>query len=89
MLLRVYHGSMNFVKGILYGLLSFIAVEILLFVAIVITFTVGIQRPTGTVVGIDIVSFTKSSPLTWILAVLAFALGFHWKYRRLRLRQAS
>jgi hypothetical protein len=79
---------MNFVKSMLSGLLSLIAVEILLLVTVAITFALSIRTPKGAAIGIDVVSFAKSSPLIWILAVLAFALGFHWKYRRLKLRQA-
>jgi hypothetical protein len=78
---------MVFVKSVLAGLFSLIAVGILLL------FTAGlilnILAPPGTSVGIDIVSVARHSPLVWILAVLAFALGFDWEYRRLKSRQAK
>jgi hypothetical protein len=81
---------MNVFKSLLFGLLSLIAGEILLLVTIATILTLGIQASAGrTAVGIDVVSFAKSSPLVWILAVLAFALGFHWEHRRLKLRQAG
>jgi len=78
---------MIFVKSILAGLVSLIAVGILLLISMVVTL-IPLTSP-GTTVGIDIVSMARSSPLIWILAVLAFSLGFHWKYRRLKLRQAK
>jgi len=81
---------MNVVKSLLFGLLSIIAVEILLLVTIAIILALGIQTSAGrTAVGIDVVSLAKSSPLIWILTVLAFALGVHWEHRRLKLRQAT
>jgi len=79
---------MILVKSALFGLLSLVAVEILLLVTVGTVATVSIQTSEETAVGIDIVSFARSSPLIWILAALAFAHGFHWKYRRLKLRQA-
>lgn len=85
MALGCYHGCMVFAKSILAGLSSLIAVEILL----LLTVSVATITPPGTQVGIDIVSFARSSPLIWILAVLAFALGFHWENRLLKLRQAK
>jgi hypothetical protein len=78
---------MVLVKSILAGLFSLIAVEILLLVGIVVTLMP--RAAPGTAVGIDIVSLPRASPLIWILAVLAFALGFHWEYRRLKSRQAK
>ena len=79
---------MNVIKSLLFGLLSLIAVEILLLVTVVITLTLSIQTSKGAQVGIDVVSFAKSSPLVWILPVLALALGFHWENRRIKLQQA-
>jgi H+/Cl- antiporter ClcA len=78
---------MVFVKSILAGLLSLIALGILLFVSVGII--LNILAPPGTAVGIDIVSVARHSPPFWILAVLAFSLGFHWEYRQLKLRQAK
>jgi hypothetical protein len=81
---------MNVVKSLLFGMLSLIAVGILPLVTIATILTLGIQTSAGrTAIGIDVVSFAKSSPLVWILTVLAFALGFHWEHRRLKLRQAT
>ena len=81
-------SSMSFVKSILCGWLSLIAVEILLLLALGIALILGVHPSKGTTVGIDIVSFAKNSPLTWVSAVLAFGLGFRWEHRRLKLRQA-
>lgn len=78
---------MIFVKSVLTGLFSLIAVGILLLISIWVSLIP--QMSPGTAVGIDIVSFVRSFPITWILVVLAFALGFHWKYRRLKLRQGG
>jgi len=83
--LRCYHACMVFVKSILAGLLCLIAVEVLLLV----TISVATITPPGTTVGIDVVSVARHSFPVWILAVLAFSLGFHWEYRRLNLRRAK
>jgi hypothetical protein len=76
---------MILVKSTLFGVLSLIWVEILLLTT---TFTRSIESSQGTAAVVSYVSFAISSPLIWILAVLTFALGFQWKYRRLKLRQA-
>jgi hypothetical protein len=78
---------MILVKSVLAGLFLLIGVGILLLLSTVITLTALTSR--GTTVGIDVVSVARSSPLIWILAVLTFALGFHWKCRRLKVRQAK
>jgi len=83
----VYYGFVICLKSMLTGLSSLIALGILfLFVIGIIG---NIQAPPGTQVGFDSVSVVRSSPLVWILAILAFTLGFYWKYRRLKLRQAK
>ena len=76
---------MDFVRSILVGLSLLIGAAILLLVIIVVT----TFSPPGTAVGFDLVSMARHSPSLWILAVLAFSLGFHWEYRRLKLRQAG
>jgi hypothetical protein len=83
----VYDGCVNILKSILVGVFSLIAGGILLLLIIM----VSLAAPTspGTAVGIDIVSVARSSPLIWIFAVMVFSLGFHWEYRRLKLRQAK
>jgi uncharacterized BrkB/YihY/UPF0761 family membrane protein len=78
---------MVFVKSILAGLFSLIGVGILLLFGAGLI--LNILAPPGTTVGIDIVSVARHSPLFWILAVLAFALGFDWEYRRLKSRPAK
>ena len=78
---------MIFAKSILAGLLSLIAVGVLLLFSMGVV--LSIQAPPGTCVGIDIVVVARHSPLLWILAVLAFSLGFHWESRRLKTRQAK
>ncbi len=85
--LGCYYGCMVFVKSILAGFFSLIAVGILLLLCVMVTL-IPLTSP-GTTVGIDIVSFARASPLVWIIAVLAFSLRFHWEYRRLKLRQAK
>jgi len=85
---RCYYGCVVFVKSILVGLILLIAVEILLLLCTVAPLIALMSR--GTISGIGInVSLARSSPLIWILAVFAFSLGFHWEYRRLKLRQAK
>ena len=76
---------MNFLKSTLVGLSSLIAGGILLLLIMVASLTA--RTSPGTMVGIDVVSVARSSPLIWAFAVLVFSLGLHWEYRRLRLRQ--
>jgi hypothetical protein len=76
---------MIFVKSTLAGLLSLIAVEMLL----LLTLGVTAMLPPGTHVGTDIVLLPRAFSLFWILAVLAFLLGFHCEYRRAKTRQAK
>jgi hypothetical protein len=76
---------MVFAKSVLAGLLCLIAVEMLL----LLTLGVIAMPPPGTQVGIDIDSLPRVTPPFWILAVLAFSLGFHWEYRRLKILQAK
>jgi uncharacterized protein (DUF58 family) len=78
---------MVLVKSILAGLFSLIAGAMLLLLIIVASLTA--RTSPETTVGIDIVSVTRHSPLIWIFAVLVFSLGFHWEYRRLKLRPAK
>jgi hypothetical protein len=78
---------MVFVRSILAGFISSMLVGILLLLGMVVAL-IPLSAP-GTTVGIDIVSVVRHSPLIWILAVLAFSLGFHWEYRRLKSRQAK
>jgi len=78
---------MNFLKSTLVGLASLIAGGILLLLIMGASLTA--RTSPGTTVGIDVVSVARSSPLIWLFAALVFSLGFHWEYRRLRLRQAK
>jgi hypothetical protein len=76
---------MVFAKSVLAGLLCLIAVEVLL----LLTLGVTAMLSPGTQAGTDIVLSLRAFSLFWILAVLAFLLGFHCEYRRLKLRQAK
>ena len=78
---------MIYLKSTLVALFSLIAGGILLLLVMLASLTPWMRD--GATVGIDIVSVARSSPLIWIFAVLVFLLGFHWEFRRLRLRQAK
>jgi len=78
---------MIYLKSTLVALFSLIAGGILLLLVMLASLTPWMRD--GATVGIDVVSVTRHSLLIWIFAVLAFSLGFHWEFRRLRLRQAK
>jgi hypothetical protein len=72
---------MIFVKSVLAGLLSVVSVAILYFVVLIVR---AGKPKAGTSIGIDPVSMFKSSPRFGITAMIVFALGFYWEYRRVR-----
>jgi len=77
----------TYLKSALVALFSLIAGGILLLLIMLASLTPWMR--TGATVGLDVVSVARSSPLIWAFVVLVFSLGFHWEFRRLRLRQAK
>jgi hypothetical protein len=75
---------MLYVKSILAGLVT-LFLSALLFIAIQLFRLLRIAREemgmTGGEVGIDVISLFKS-PRSWIVALIAFAVGFWWQFRR-------
>ena len=64
-------------------LIVFIVVAPFIIVPI-LTYQVRRRFPDQTLyLGWDPVSLVKHSPVAWLLLLLAFAIGFGWKYRRL------
>ncbi len=47
-----------------------------------------IPRPEGVALSIDIISAAKTSPVLWILGLVAFCLGFFSEYRRGHFRKS-
>jgi hypothetical protein len=84
-----YHSSVVLLKSILAGLVFLVGAAILLLLGAIVFFATVLAPEAGTAVGFDPVSFAKSSPLIWMLAVLVFLLGFSWEYRRAKARQAA
>jgi hypothetical protein len=72
---------MIFVKSLLVGLVAALLAETFLLVggiaAIAVLSHPGMESP-----AIDPISVVKSSPALWALALVAFAVGFLWEYRR-------
>ena len=75
---------MILVKSILAGLVALILTAIVLLVGAVVVLMVRFKPRHGQTIGIDPVGIVVSFPLLWIIAVIAFALGFYWEYRRAR-----
>jgi len=75
---------MLYVKSILAGLVT-LFLSALLFIAVQLFRVLRIAREemamTSGEVGIDVVSLFKS-PRSWIVALIAFAIGFWWQFRR-------
>ena len=70
---------MIYIKSIVVGLAALFAATS---VYLVIWISVLNPPPEGVEVGIDFRSIINRTPSFWIVAVLAFALGFYWEYRR-------
>ena len=75
---------MLYVKSIVAGLVT-LFVSALLFITIQLFLLLRIARKeianTAGEVGIDVVSLFKA-PRFWIVALIAFAVGFWWQFRR-------
>ncbi len=80
---------MIFLKSLLAGLLFLVAAAIVLLLGAIVFLATVTAPGEGETMAIDVVSVTRSSPLIWILAVLAFLLGFSWEYRRVKARKAA
>jgi len=77
---------MNLVKSILAGLVAAALGAVLLTVGASIFFSVAFYDIT---VAFDPISVVRNSPVVWALEALFFALGFHWEFRRARVRQSK
>jgi hypothetical protein len=75
---------MILVKSILTGLAALVLTAILMLVGWMVRVSMVMRKPRDRTVtiGIDPVSVFKSSPGLWIIAMIVFALGFYWEYRR-------
>jgi H+/Cl- antiporter ClcA len=73
---------MIYVKSILVGVLALFSATI---VYLVILISVQLRLhppPPGAEVSFDLRSFINHEPSFWLIAFLAFALGFYWEFRR-------
>ena len=78
---------MTVVKSIVAGLVSMALGAVLLTLGALITLAAVLSPETNW--AIYFVSVALNSPLLWVIEVLFFALGFHWEFRRARLRQSK
>jgi uncharacterized BrkB/YihY/UPF0761 family membrane protein len=76
---------MKFLKSLLVGLVAALMAAILLLLGGMAAVAV-IPHPEGTAIAIDPIAVAKSSPALWVLAIVVFALGFLWDYRRAKPR---
>jgi hypothetical protein len=70
---------MIYVKSLLAGVAAMVVALILYFGVLVAS--VFRKAPPGTVVGVDVRSFTRQ-PFFWLIPLLAFATAFYWEFRR-------
>jgi hypothetical protein len=76
---------MIYIKSLLIGVVALFATMI---VYLVILIAVLLRRypppplPPGAEVSFDLRSFINHSTSFWLVALLAFALGFYWEFRR-------
>ena len=71
---------MPYIKSTLVGIFTFFIATIA-YLVIAPVVLVRMYPPPGAEVGFDLRGFF-ASPLFWLIAIAAFALGFYWELRR-------
>jgi hypothetical protein len=72
---------MAYIKATLVGIVTFFLATIGYVVCAIALFTRSYEPPSGVEVGFDL-RMLAASPLYWLIAIAAFALGFYWQFRR-------
>jgi hypothetical protein len=72
---------MVYAKSIVAGLGALIISSVLFVVIYAAVVAATVALPRGQTVGIDLRSVFVQ-PLFWVIALLSFAAGFYWEYRR-------
>ena len=73
---------MIYVKSVLVGALALLAATIL-YLVILITVTLRRYPPLpGAEVSFDLRSMLNHEPSFWVVALVAFGVGFYWEFRR-------
>jgi uncharacterized BrkB/YihY/UPF0761 family membrane protein len=75
---------MIILKSLAAGLLAVLATAIVITILAIVALLVFSARNNSdeTVIGWDPVAFGRA-PLSWIILLFTFAIGFYWQYRRL------
>jgi hypothetical protein len=72
---------MVYVKSVLGGIVVLFVACVLFVFAYAWVVASRMERPPGMAVGLD-VRAVFARPFLWLIALLAFAIGFYWEFRR-------
>jgi hypothetical protein len=72
---------MIYIKSILVGVVALFATTIMYLVILITALLRLHPPPPGAKVGFNLLSILDR-PSFWLVMLLAFALGFHWEFRR-------
>jgi hypothetical protein len=73
---------MIYVKSVLVGVLALFSATILYLVILISTESRRYQPPPGAEVSFDLRSVINHEPSFWLVALVAFGVGFYWEFRR-------
>jgi H+/Cl- antiporter ClcA len=73
---------MIYIKSILVGVVALFATTIVYVVILIFALMRRYSPPPGAEVSLDLRSIINHEPSFWLVAFLAFALGFYWEFRR-------
>jgi H+/Cl- antiporter ClcA len=73
---------MIYIKSILVGVVALFATTIVYLVILISVLLRRYPPPLGAEVSFDLRSILNHEPSFWLVAFLAFALGFYWEFRR-------
>jgi H+/Cl- antiporter ClcA len=73
---------MIYIKSILVGVVALFSAAIVYLVILIAVLMRRYPPPPGAEVSLDLRSVTNHEPSFWVVALLAFAFGFYWEFRR-------
>ena len=73
---------MIYIKSVLVGVVTLFSAAIVYFVILIAVLMRRYPPPPGAEVSLDLRSIINREPSFWLVAFLAFAIGFYWEFRR-------
>jgi hypothetical protein len=80
---------MLYLKCVIAGIAALVIAAVVLPVMGILLFSLIVRPPAGEAIAFDVVSIAKSSPTVWLIALIVFAAGFYWEFRRLTKRNSN